>query len=83
MNRLPISLAMKPMKIRPQWHEVDRKSFAMFVLESLSFCKSDNDNKKDDDDGPIPLLRIEIRLKKKKQAMNDPEPVHLVWLEML
>jgi len=73
--------AMKPMRIRPQWHEVERKSFAVLVLESSSLCKSDDndDEEEEDDDGPLPLLRIEIRLKKKKQAMNDPEPVHLVW----
>lgn len=76
--------AQKPRRIEPQWHDVDRKSFALVVSEyrsSIGDNDGDVDGVDNDEEGenePLPLLRIEIRLKKKEQ-LRDPEPVRLVW----
>jgi len=76
--------AQKPRRIEPQWHDVDRKSFALLVSESRSSVRDidgDVDGLDEEEEGEneqLPLLRIEIRLKKKEQR-RDPEPVRLVW----
>jgi hypothetical protein len=76
-----------------QWHEVERKAFALLVLEAKFHRKEEPDNVVDStldtailgtpDFKVLPLIRIEIRLKKKKEARHDgdtnPGPVLLAW----
>ena len=66
--------AMKPQKIRSQWHDVDKMgAFSLLVFES-----SEHD---EEDDDPLPLLRIDIRMKKNNQ--NEIPSVQLVWNSIL
>jgi len=85
--------AMKPTRVQPVWHTVDRKSFALCVAEDTSMYEEKFEIEGTND--VLPLVRVEVRLKKPNRRRGGrrqdttskeeehPKPVRLVWNSIL